>query len=225
MSYWGVLEKYRSLSANSNFVLETVFDKIYDNTKVKHTVLNFKHLLDELTPYEKNKLVSAFIEKSDDIDGLYTLIPLVSAGPIHQSKIRKFNNSLSIKQRLLYAYRLFIDYCCKSSEKIILKSHPHFDISNDIEKTFPNVMSLPGYLPFEFLPLIKNLRITRIINIGSSSTKFINNSDETLYVSRGYFNYYSEMNLINLSLCLSGYIFGNSTNVYCSIDGWNNELS
>ncbi|MCB5279970.1 MAG: hypothetical protein LHW59_10680 [Candidatus Cloacimonetes bacterium] len=107
----------------------------------------------------------------------------------------------------------------------MLKSHPGSDYSDIVKETVPEIVSLPGYFPFELLNF-EELKISRIFNMGSTSTRFINTDIDLVEVPQAaYFDHYPEMNALSISLHLSKYLYGELPNVFCGLQHWSEALA
>lgn len=221
---WAVQKKYRTLSADSSGVSSVIWDgKSPKDIGKNDIVIDYVEFLNELTREEKNRLTSIFINNHVE-SGQYTLVLMRSKWPLLKSKIKKYDYTLSYKQRLLYAYRLLIDYCCDPSEKVLLKSHPHTELSRLIDETVPDVYSISGYFPSEFFTILAGVKVSKILNSGSSSINNLEYPEDALDFPQIYLDYYSEMNLLNTALDISKYIYGMNPNVCCSLEGWHDKL-
>ena len=227
-AYWGLQAKYKTITTDSSNVHGVIWDSNEFKIPGKENInINYVELRNRLAPAIKENLVRAFLNKHIEFKNSYTLIPLRSFSAVSRSEIKKFEYLLSNAQRLLVGYRVLIDYCCMESEKIILKIHPNSNLDSAVDETFFDVRTIPGYFPFEYLPLLDNFNISKIINVGSSSTKYIIKPEDSLDILNPtiFFNHFPEMFCLDLSIQIAKQIQSGSTpNIYCALENWSKEL-
>ena len=223
-TYLDVLKKYRALSADSEYCGCVIWDSPNYIDGKENKVIDYVESLHSLSDVDKKILVSAFYDQDMQLSGEYTLIPLRSYASIKYSKI-KFDEIPPI-QNFIYPYRLLIDYSCDELDKLLIKAHPNYEIPSKIlEINFPGSIYIPGYFPFEFLGILDNLRINKIVSIGTTATRYYQKIPDSLIISEQYFNVYVLWNVIFASLSLFNYICGNMDNIECKIRQKNKELS
>ena len=177
--YDKVIEKYRVLSADSNFCKKIYsFDEsVFDN---KETICNNStvELLKKISDDDIRKLSEAYNVQISSTDGRDLLI--LNSGWLCGANGFKFPDGY------FYLYKKVIDFFLPDN-KLVLKPHPNTDFSIDIWKEqFPNIDIIPGFYPSILMKYINGLKIDSTISTGSSGGKGITDREIDFKVFQSY---------------------------------------
>lgn len=188
-SYAKVIEKYQALNSVGDTLVKSI-RRSYSETKLQPKdnveIINYEDLLSYLTLNDKINIINSYFTEECFSDIGKSILMTMSSGWI----INKLNPP--VKESFFLLYQLYADYfMLNSSAKLIIKPHPNTDFHLDFwKKQFPEALILPGYFPSNFIKLIPDINIEKIIGTGTSGANISLNNSPEIINSGNYYTFY-----------------------------------
>ena len=167
-SYISLLKKYRVLSVYCPMVEKIIcIGKHPSDDRCED--FDYAGVIDAMDDAEYRK-ISGLFHCNFERESFDYVVPLRSYSSVKYSGVA-FSEKQSMPQKLLTVYRRLLDHIIGPNETVLLKAHPNFGIPNDVLKTIPRALYLPGYYPSEFVD--RDLKDVRCICIGGSTASML----------------------------------------------------
>lgn len=184
--------------------------KIDSSLPGKISFLNIAAELSNLSAERKRKILSVYYETIDKMPCNLPTLLIPNSESLTRRALRDCKEYI---RNLIAPYVLLSDLLGVTSERLIIKPHPYGDFS--FEEYFPNAIIVDKNFPIEFLNLIPNCSIERLVSIETSAADKVKALVHKNVVASRYFmlnlNY---MLALYYSMILSGILYNRRVFLY-----------
>lgn len=114
----------------------------------------------------KKQLISAYKMNFDFSDKSTNVLVMCNDVPRHDLS----------KYDFITLHKLYLYYFGISNDKLIVKPHPNYNISDeDLKSFFPKAVIMPGHIPFELLNLVSDLKVNMLLSTSGTIQSFLTN--------------------------------------------------
>ncbi len=222
-SYRELLKKYRATTKDSQNCTKIICDPdkvgIYEPTPSEE--IDYIKSIEKMPADVIEKLKLLYPIKYD-ANSSYTALLMRNNIFLKSSTCAKMPG-IDDDHRYLYIYSLLLDYCNCSKNTTLLKAHPVHELSKELRKNYLNGYPyMGGNVPFELIGLYKNLKISKILSIGTSASKYVSKNTKVVEISSEYFRVYPSIHRIQAAISILKE--RGCTNIYINSSFWRNKL-